>query len=257
MNALYDRIYLLSHMRAFSSLTGHILGSHPDINGYYEMHISYQQKDDLVLQEQLYSQQETFKPDSHFLFDKLLHNQYELNLNNLNLQNPRLLISLRSAKPGIKSIVNLFQQKKDKHRYADPQQATQYYIQRLQKLSEFCRDHPQTYYYFDAELIKNNTQDMLSTLSNWLDLKTALNEKYQLFSQTGKPRAGDSSNAIKSGNIVKKASNYEHINIPDKLLRTANSAYQKYRDQILKLSIADKTSYQLCTKSDLPGNSFP
>ncbi|TCS68990.1 hypothetical protein EDC61_1225 [Sulfuritortus calidifontis] len=37
----HARIFLLSHMRAFTSLAGHILGSHPQINGYYEMHISY------------------------------------------------------------------------------------------------------------------------------------------------------------------------------------------------------------------------
>ena len=36
------RIFLLSHMRAYTSLAGHILGSHPEINGYYEMHISYE-----------------------------------------------------------------------------------------------------------------------------------------------------------------------------------------------------------------------
>jgi hypothetical protein len=30
----YARIFLLSHMRAFISLAGHILGSHPQINGY-------------------------------------------------------------------------------------------------------------------------------------------------------------------------------------------------------------------------------
>jgi hypothetical protein len=38
----YTRIFLLSHMRAFTSLAGHILGSHPQVNGYYEMHISYE-----------------------------------------------------------------------------------------------------------------------------------------------------------------------------------------------------------------------
>ena len=41
MNALSKpcaRIFLLSHMRAYTSLAGHILGSHPQINGYYEMH---------------------------------------------------------------------------------------------------------------------------------------------------------------------------------------------------------------------------
>jgi hypothetical protein len=29
-------------MRALTSLAGHILGSHPQINGYYEMHLGYQ-----------------------------------------------------------------------------------------------------------------------------------------------------------------------------------------------------------------------
>jgi hypothetical protein len=29
----YARIFLLSHMRAFTSLAGHILGSHPQIKG--------------------------------------------------------------------------------------------------------------------------------------------------------------------------------------------------------------------------------
>ena len=31
----YARIFLLSHMRAYTSLAGRILGSHPQINGYY------------------------------------------------------------------------------------------------------------------------------------------------------------------------------------------------------------------------------
>ena len=45
MNALSKpcaRIFLLSHMRAYTSLAGHILGSHPQINGYYEMHLGYE-----------------------------------------------------------------------------------------------------------------------------------------------------------------------------------------------------------------------
>ena len=73
-------IYLLSHIRAFSSLIGHILGSHAEINGYYEMHISYLKHRDLNQQEKLYKEQESLKAGSHFLFDKLLHNAYEFDL---------------------------------------------------------------------------------------------------------------------------------------------------------------------------------
>ncbi|MCK5663710.1 MAG: hypothetical protein KAI17_09495 [Thiotrichaceae bacterium] len=67
-------------MPAFSSLIGHILGSHPEINGYYEMHISYQNNCDLFPQEKLYKELKSLKVGSHFLFDKLLHNAYELDL---------------------------------------------------------------------------------------------------------------------------------------------------------------------------------
>lgn len=45
INALpdrYARIFLLSHMRAHTSLMAHILGSHSQINGYYEMHLDYE-----------------------------------------------------------------------------------------------------------------------------------------------------------------------------------------------------------------------
>lgn len=38
----YARIFLLSHMRALTSLAGHILGSHPQINGDYKMHPGYE-----------------------------------------------------------------------------------------------------------------------------------------------------------------------------------------------------------------------
>lgn len=39
----HARIFLLSHMRAYTSLAGHNLGSHPSINGYYKMHISHEE----------------------------------------------------------------------------------------------------------------------------------------------------------------------------------------------------------------------
>jgi hypothetical protein len=45
MNALSDpcaRIFLLSYMSAFTSLAGHILGSHPQVNGYQEMYLGYE-----------------------------------------------------------------------------------------------------------------------------------------------------------------------------------------------------------------------
>ena len=43
-SSVYQHIFLLSHMRANTSLISHILGSHPQISGYYEMHLVIAQK---------------------------------------------------------------------------------------------------------------------------------------------------------------------------------------------------------------------
>jgi hypothetical protein len=74
----YARIFLLSHMRVYTSLAGHILGSHPQINGYYEMHLGYEDAAALDRQLELYRQGERLKPSSRYLFDKLLHDDYVL-----------------------------------------------------------------------------------------------------------------------------------------------------------------------------------
>jgi len=91
LNALpdpYARIFLLSHMRAFTSLAGHILGSHPQINGYYEMHLSYEDASALDQQLDVYRASDALKPNSRYLFDKLLHNDYVLQPARLGWPNP-------------------------------------------------------------------------------------------------------------------------------------------------------------------------
>ena len=41
-------LFVLSHMRSFSSLLCHILGSHPEIAGYAEAHQAYAGRADLL-----------------------------------------------------------------------------------------------------------------------------------------------------------------------------------------------------------------
>ena len=147
----YSRIFLLSHMRAYSSTLGHIIGSHPRINGYYEMHQSYLSDADLAQQIADYSQHDSLKPDSHYQFDKLLHNDYRLNLSLPALQDAVIFIALRQPEPTIKSIIKLFRQKSTDDLYAQPTGATDYYLERLQTLADFAQQHPQRYYYFDTE----------------------------------------------------------------------------------------------------------
>lgn len=212
-------------MRAFTSLAGHILGSHPQINGYYEMHVSYDDVQSLQKQMEMYREHDELKPGSRYLFDKLLHNDYALRLERLNIPDAKILIALREPEHTIKSVVNLFARKEVDDLYASPVEATKYYIERLQWLADFCRHENGRYFYFDAEMLKDKPDILLPGLSQWLGLESPLSEHYAVFSQTGKGRKGDSSENIRSGKINKMMHDYSAISIPDEQLKMAGQVY--------------------------------
>jgi len=219
-SSAYQHIFLLSHMRANTSLMSHILGSHPQISGYYEMHLSYRTESDLIKQKELYSTKDVIKSSSRYLFDKLLHNDYQLLLENLDRTKIKLLVSVRSPEQTIKSIINLFRSKKIQHPYAQPELATEYYRSRIIELVKFCERYKGHYYYYDADLIRSSSKKSLQHIQSWLSLESPLTEQYQMFSQTGQTGAGDSSENMRKGEIIKQQTNYEAIEIPRDLLST-------------------------------------
>ena len=232
----YARIFLLSHMRAFTSLAGHILGSNPAINGYFELHLSYEEPSDLENQLAEFTKHEALKQGSLYLFDKLLHNRYQLRPERLGLETIKILIALREPEPTIRSIVDLFARRDRNHVYASPEEATGYYLERLEWLTAFCRSRVHDYYYFDAELFHVRPQALLSALSRWLELEEPLVERYQVFSQTGKTRKGDSSEFIHGGTIARSRPDYAHVQIPQQLLDEARTAYRESRQRMIELA---------------------
>lgn len=233
----YHHIFLLSHMRANTSLISHILGSHPQISGYYEMHLSYRTKSDLLRQQKLYSAKDVIKDSSHYLFDKLLHNRYELLLEDLDLTKIKLLVSIRPPEQSIKSIINLFQIKEIDHPYAYPEAAIEYYRERISALAKFCERYKGCYYYYDADLIRSKPKHSLAQLQNWLSLESPLTEQYQMFSQTGQARAGDSSANMTKGKIIQQQTNYESIEIPADLLTSVHKETAQQRQLMIENSI--------------------
>ena len=223
----------MSHMRAFTSLAGHILGSHPEINGYFEMHISYDDASALDKQLDVFLQFETPKKNSRYLFDKLLHNDYRLNTGMFDPAGLKLLVALLEPDKSIRSIVDLFQQKGTEELYASPPEATDYYIDRISMLADFCRATDRPYYYYDAELFQAAPDSLLGKLTDWLELDSPLTGRYQLFSQTGKAGKGDSSRSIYSGKIEKSGVDYSHIKIPENVLGRAREAYRECRSVMI------------------------
>jgi hypothetical protein len=230
----YARIFLLSHMRAFTSLAGHILGSHPQINGYYEMHISYEDATALDRQLEVFRQGDVLKENSRYLFDKLLHNDYVLKPERLGLAELKILVSLAEPERTIRSIVHLFRQKPDPDLYASPVEAANYYVARVEALAEFCRTAERGYYYFDAELLQRAPERLLPRLSEWLELDSPLSERYQTFSHTGKAGRGDSSERIHRGRIDRTRMDYSHVVIPEEVLRVAREVYRECRGRMIE-----------------------
>lgn len=221
-------------MRAYTSLLGHLLGSHPEIDGYYEMHRSYASASDLEDQVRRYREQHDPKPGSRYLFDKLLHNDYTLALERLDPDRTVVLMSLRPPEPTLKSIVNLFSCKPGDDPYADPRGAAAYYIERLHALAAFGHRYPRRFCYFDATLIRTDTRRVLAALGAWLHLDSPLTEHYLSFARTGIAGAGDSSPAIASGRVIREENSYPDIALDADSLWQAQAAYQDCRRQLVE-----------------------
>lgn len=196
----YRNIVLLSHMRSNSSLTGHLIGSHPEINGYYEIQQDYLTNSDFLLQKIKYAMANNVKPNSHFFFDKLLHNGVNIDCNLMIQRNAIVFISLRDVNATIPSIVKLA--KRENWREQSEEYATRYLSRRLDDLANYAQQLKGKYAYFDADLLRDNSEETLNFITNVVGLETPIPSEYNVQSLTGIGGAGDTSDAIKSGKII-------------------------------------------------------
>lgn len=195
-------LFLLSHMRANTSLMGHLLGSHKQINGYYEMHIGYYSLKSLMRQKILYSQEHSIKKNSIYMFDKVLHNEHYISERIQKHPKSHFLISLRAPEFTIPSIVSLYQKINPGHEFTNPEFASAYYCERLNLLADIASVKKFNYLYFDADAIKSKPALTLQKISQFLELETPLSTKYEKMHNTGKEKAGDSSSSLLQGEII-------------------------------------------------------
>jgi len=198
-------LFLLSHMRANTSLMGHLLGSHPEINGYYEMHIGYYSRKSLFRQKALYCESHALKPSSTYMFDKVLHNEHEVTDAMLTNSRCHFLISIRAPEYTVPSIVSLYRKAHPEHEFTEPKNAAHYYCQRLETLAAMVKRCTFEYLYLDADVIKVNPRDTLECLTQYLALGTPLTSRYEKMHNTGKAKAGDSSSSLMSGEIIQSS----------------------------------------------------
>ena len=229
-------IIMLSHMRANTSLFGHILGNNPEINGYYEMHIGYYSWKSLIRQKLKYLESHMFKPNSKYIFDKVLHNDHGINCNLFKSKGCHIIISLRPPEETIPSILNLYKKIDPSHEFATLEGAIEYYDSRLQMLEKYSDILKSNFIYLDANDIKNRTNDTFKLLEQELNLKTPLTSEYDIQKMTGAKFAGDHSAALKKGTIIHQKNSYPEINIKRDDMDKLNTLFMNTRIEIAKNS---------------------
>src|SRR5262245_8745309 len=98
----HSPLFVLSHMRSYSSLLSHVLGSHPEIDGYCETHLRYRWGLDLWhLRRKV--QRLTGEPlRGRYVLDKILHD-YPIARGILASQHTRAVFLLREPADVIQS----------------------------------------------------------------------------------------------------------------------------------------------------------
>jgi len=214
-------IFLLSHMRGNTSLLSHIIGSHKDIAGYYEQHINYKNFIDLYRMRFRYFEKHGLESMPKYFFDKILHNSMSVDKGLVG--NAKILISIRNPHSTVASIVRLFSKKAQAHEYQTIEGAEKYLLARYKELQLFASNC--SYHFIDADKLTNETDEVLGSLSRFLDLDTQLSPTYELNVLTGVPGAGDSSEKIKTGTIVPQKS-IADIAISDELQACFEKTYE-------------------------------
>ncbi len=228
-----QHIFLLSHMRAYTSLFGHILGSNPEICGYYEMHIGYHSWKSLVRQKLLYFRDDPVKPGARYMFDKVLHNDHDTALGVLDMARCHVIFALREPRLVVPSILKLYARVDPGHEFNSEAFATRYYIERVEELARLARGMRRPYFYMDAEALKQDAGRCLPQLGEWLELATPLSPHYELQSHSLRERDGDSSERMQAGTITKDRSDYEDF-VPDAQdMAHATDTFERVRQQLI------------------------
>jgi hypothetical protein len=222
-------LFVVSHMRSYSSLLCHILGSHPEISGYSEAHQSYLGRNDLDRLARTVREHTGEAALNRFVLDKVLHNHAEIGPDVLRRPDVRCVFLLRKAEDTIASILNMARALEHVGRYSDPQQVVVYYAERLAQMARYGSQVGGRALFVESERLLDDTDAVLARLTQWLALGEPLSEHYRTFPYTGMPGHGDPSPHIRAGKVVKsnpeRHRDYVSIPIPDDVIARGNAAH--------------------------------
>jgi len=220
-------VFLLSHMRSYSSLLAHIMNSNREISGYVEVHQSYQSQFDLLDLQFKVADMTGGKLRGAYVLDKILHNHRQVSPEILTRDDVYAIFFIRDPEQTIKSMIAMF---KGKPQAWMPEGPATYYVRRLEHLAMMATKKPNKSLFFEADLIVEDTSSVLASVDRFLSLKHPLQSEYDLFDLTGRPRFGDPGRFISSGHIVHERRDYSQIELPEEDLLRAKEAFERCRE---------------------------
>lgn len=222
-----QKLFLISHMRGRTSLLSHILGSHPDIAGYYEQHIAHRKPlSGLRLRASLL-EEGLVSPGTRYLFDKVLHSHLDPHPDARGVR----VVLLRRPDATLKSIIGMGQARNSK--WQDEQEAVSYYCRRLQEILQLTQRSRQPAALVKSEAIVAESDAVLQGMTGFLELKVPLSASYESFEKTGKAVSGDPSEGIRAGTILTQARRHD-VQLTPALLSQAQDRYGQVLDGLAK-----------------------
>jgi hypothetical protein len=223
-------LFVLGHMRSYSSLLSHILGSHPQIDGYCETHIKYRWHFDLLRLHRRVRELTGEPLSGDYVLDKVLH-EYPLARGILDSPRTRGIVLVRRPKETLRSIIGMGLEygsaagRTAWHR--DFELAARYYETRLAGLLRLTDVLRGRVAFVEAEALLSDTRSVLDRLGLFLELRSPLQSDYRRFAHTGEAGFGDPSRTIKTGRVTgEEGGNRPTVSVPRDLLARVQGAYE-------------------------------
>jgi hypothetical protein len=217
-------ILFFSHMRSYSTLLGHLIGSHPQVTGYAEQHRSYRSFVDLTELRYGIWKLSDYEVKGDYLFDKILHNKHIISDDVLERRDVLPIYGIREPISGLRSIVAMGRRGKKANWRNEPDTASLHLFNRYAAVRDLCKRRPDAAALFTDSIVTAPEQT-LADLSRYLGLDSPIQPEYDRLPKTGVGGFGDPMGPIKAGRIVADRPAHE-VEIPDELAIRLIEDYQ-------------------------------
>jgi len=218
-------LFLLGHMRSYSSVLSHILGSHPQISGYCETHTKYRTWFDLWKLRWRVRKLTGEALRGDYVLDKVLHD-YPMARSILDSGSTRAIVLIRRPRETVRSIIEMGLTHSPVAWHRDFELVARYYETRLASLLRLTEALRGRVVFLEAEALLQDTRAALDQLGVFLELHSPLQTEYRRFAHTGELGFGDPSKAISAGRIsAAPRENRTAVSIPRHLASRLETAY--------------------------------